>query len=314
VKRSNRLVILVGVLLAVLAFVGIVILLNQPGGAGPTEDVVVTETVLIATEDIEIGTPITPQMVEATEVDPEAVTGTPLRDPSQVGGRPSLFFVAAGTQVSQETIGLNIIGVENIAGQLEPGEKAVAIRLDATQGLNFLVQPGDSVDVVLSEEVAVLQETADSIAARQDNPDLPPRFEEVVGSEEGARTVKTVLQNKRVLYVSATRVTVPQPTPAPGEEGQEGAPQAVPEIESIILIFAGTDQDAEVVRFAQADHSEVCSERQTDVPGCLSVVIRSTDDDAIEETTGVTIDILVEQYGLRIPGFVEQLTEGLEAP
>ena len=37
-KRSNRLVIFVGVLLAILAFVGIVILLNQPGGPGPNQE------------------------------------------------------------------------------------------------------------------------------------------------------------------------------------------------------------------------------------------------------------------------------------
>jgi Flp pilus assembly protein CpaB len=311
VKRSNRLVILVGILLAVLAFVGIVILLNQGGVGVAPEEVVVTETVLVATEDIEIGTPITPQMVEPQEVDPEAVSGTPLRDPSQVGGRPSLFFVPAGSQVSQETIGLNIVGFENIAGQLEPGEKAVAIRLDATQALSFLVQPGDSVDIVVSGEVAVLQETADSIAARQENPDLPPRFEPITGLES-ARTVKTVLQDKRVLFVSGTRVTRPQATPPPGEEGLEGAPQAAPEIESIILIFAGTDQDAELMRFIQADHAELCSEGAAQ--GCISLTLRHTEDDAIEETTGVTVDILFEQYGLQVPEIVEQLNEELQAP
>ena len=54
-KRSNRLVILVGVLLAVLAFVAIVVLLNQDGGVrrrhrspAPT-----TATVLVAAEPID---------------------------------------------------------------------------------------------------------------------------------------------------------------------------------------------------------------------------------------------------------------------
>jgi hypothetical protein len=50
VKRSNRLVILVGVLLAVLAFVGVLFVLNQQ----PTtpEDVTPQATVLVATRDI----------------------------------------------------------------------------------------------------------------------------------------------------------------------------------------------------------------------------------------------------------------------
>ena len=55
-KRSNRLVILVGVLLAVLAFVAIVILLNNPnnGGTGGTEATPTTVDVLVATQDIAI--------------------------------------------------------------------------------------------------------------------------------------------------------------------------------------------------------------------------------------------------------------------
>jgi Flp pilus assembly protein CpaB len=82
VKRSNRLVILVGVLLAVLAFVAIVILLNQREAEVAPE--AVQETVLVATQDIEIGDPVTPDIVEELEVNPEAVQGTPLRSTSQV--------------------------------------------------------------------------------------------------------------------------------------------------------------------------------------------------------------------------------------
>jgi Flp pilus assembly protein CpaB len=299
VKRSNRLVILVGVLLAVAAFVAIVILLNSDGGtAGPTAEEV-TETVLVTTEDIEIGEPLTPNKVEPREVPPDAVIGTPLRDTSQVNGRPALFAIAAGTQVNLETLGGGT-GPENIAAQLQPGEKAISIRLDAQTGVNFLAQPGDYVDLVISSEVSVLQPTADSVA----NPDAPTRFEEVTGLE-GARTVKTVLQDKRVLYVSGT--TVSQPAPPSEEEGAEPTPApAAPA--SIILVFAGTDQDAEVVKFVQRDNSELSSER-TEIPTSISVVIRSAEDDALEDTTGITIDQLVEAYGVRVPNIVEQLNE-----
>ena len=86
-KRSNRLVILVGVLLAVLAFVAIVILLNRPEGDGGTGEPVEPETVtvLVATRDIAIGDAVTPDDVEAREVDPEAVQGTALGDTSLAG-------------------------------------------------------------------------------------------------------------------------------------------------------------------------------------------------------------------------------------
>jgi hypothetical protein len=38
-------------------------------------------------------------------------------------------------------------------------------------------------------------------------------------------------------------------------------------------------------------------------------VVRHADDDAIEETLGITIDQLVTEYGLRLPDIVQQLNE-----
>ena len=104
-KRSNRLVILVGVLLAVLAFVAIVVLLNQPGtssNGNPEEPT--TVTVLVATEDIELAEPVTPDKVEEKQVDPDAVIGTGMSSASQLQGQPALIAVPAGAQVSEEVI------------------------------------------------------------------------------------------------------------------------------------------------------------------------------------------------------------------
>jgi Flp pilus assembly protein CpaB len=298
VKRSNRLVILVGVLLAVLAFVAIVILLNsRPADEGPVEQT--KETVLVATRDLAIGDPVTPDVVEEAEIDPGAVRGTPLRSVTQVSGEAALFAVPAGAQVTAETIGRGDPLSIDIAAQLEPGEKAVTFQVDRVTGVDFLVKPGDSIDIVLSQPITVLQETADSAA----NTDAAaqPRFEAVTGLEN-QRTVKAILQNKRVLYVSATRATQPEPQDTNGDgvidENDEQPEQAV--VDSVLIVFAGTDQDAEVIKFAQNDLTEI---------GGLTAVIRNSDDDAVEETIGITIDQLVEQYGLRIPNIVEQLNE-----
>ena len=112
-KRSNRLVILVGVLLAVLAFVAIVILLNQRSttDVAPEE---VLQTVLVATEDIDIGEEVTPAKVEELDVDPEAVQGTPLASTSAVAGQPALFAIPEGSQVSAEAIGIGDITLVDI--------------------------------------------------------------------------------------------------------------------------------------------------------------------------------------------------------
>lgn len=296
-KRSNRLVILVGVLLAVLAFVAIVILLNQREPEQVVEDV--TVTVLVATEDIDIGEEITPAKVEEQDVQPDAVQGTALGSTSAVSGEASLFAIPQGSQVNAEAIGRG--GVEqtvDIDAQLNPGEKAIAFQVDRVTGLDFLVTAGDQIDIILSQQISVLQETADSAA--NTDPEAPPRFEAVTGLEN-QRTVKAILQNKRVLYVSATRAQQPEPTDTNGDGViDENDEQPAQTIDSVIIVFAGTDQDAEVIKFAQNALGE---------QGALTAIVRHTEDDAVEETLGITIDQLVSEYGVRIPDIVEQLNE-----
>jgi Flp pilus assembly protein CpaB len=297
VKRSNRLVILVGVLLAVLAFVAIVILLNQR--TTPEAEEEITETVLVATQAIARGDPVTPDVVEEVELDPEAVQADPLRSVTQVSGQAALFPVPEGSQVTAQVIGTGTDPTRNLALLLEPGEKAIAFQVDRVTGLDFLVKPGDFIDVLIAGQVDVLQETADSAANTDDT--APPRFEVVTGLED-QRTVKAILQDKRVLYVSSTRAVQPEPVDTNGDgvvNDQDVQPEQVV-LDSVIIVFAGSDQDAEVIKFAQRDLSEV---------GFLSAIVRHVDDDEIVETLGITFDQLVAEYGVRIPDIVQQLNE-----
>jgi len=302
VNRSNRLVILVGVLLAVVAFILVVILL-QPDGTGDGVEEVTTETVLVATEAIDIGEPVTPDKVREEEVNPEAVIEEPLRSVSQVSGQPALFPIPAESQVTAQAIGLAEGPTIDIAGRLNAGEKAVAFQVDRVTGLDFLVTEGDFIDIVISQQISVLQETADSAANTDET--APPRFEVVTGLEN-QRSVKAILQDKRVIYVSGTKATQAEPRDVNGDgeiTPEEQPAEAV--LESVIIVFAGTDQDAELIKFAQNDFSEV---------GALTAIVRHADDDAVDETLGVTIDQLVEVYGLRIPNIVESLDTTEETP
>ena len=296
-KRSNRLVILVGVLLAVLAFVAIVILLNQREAEVAPEEVL--QTVLVATEDIDIGEEVTPAKVEEQEIDPEAVQGTALASSSIVAGQPAVFAIPEGSQVSGEAIGLGNDLAINLPALLNPGEKAIAFQVDRATGLDFLVKQGDTIDIILSEQISVLQETEDS--ASNTDPEAPQRFEPVTGLQD-QRTVKAVLQNKRVLYVSATRAQQQErvDTNGDGVVDDQDVQAAAPVIDAVIIVIAGTAQDAEVIKFAQNDVTE---------RGSLTAIVRNADDEAIEPTLGITIDQLVSEYGLRLPDIVQQLNE-----
>jgi pilus assembly protein CpaB len=283
VKRSNRLVILVGVLLAVLAFVGIVILLGQPKTETAQKQ---TLDVLVAKQDIAIGDSVTPDLVEVKAVAPEAVSGTRIADASQLTGSPALFPIKAGSQVSKEAVGLGTTANICISCQLEPGEKAIAFQVERVTGLDFLIQPGDHVDIVFAKNIPAVQETIDSTDANQ-------RFEPIAGLEDTV-SVKTLLQDKRVLYVSATKIKPiadPAATPVPGSTTKAEAPP-----ETVIIVVAGTDSDAEVIKFAQNDQTIV---------GPLTAVLRAIDDTVVEDTTGITLRILIDRFGIPIPDIIQ---------
>jgi Flp pilus assembly protein CpaB len=299
VKRSNRLVILVGVLLAVLAFVGIVILLNNDGGGGPGGEKE-TVTVVVAKEAIAIGDPVTPEKAETREVESAGVEQTRMADPSQLRGLPALVPIQAGEQITLEKAGQVPGAAPPITGQLEAGEKAIAFQVDRVTGLDFLILPGDHIDVVVAQDVTPIQQTADSVTEQRSNPRAPARYEAVTGLNN-ARTVKTILQDRRVLYVSGTRVrqvVTGQPS-ASAQQNQQTA-----QLDSVIIVFAGSDQDAELIKFAQRDFGEV---------GSLTAVVRRTADteEGVEdpETTGITLDILVEEYGVPVPDIIVLATQ-----
>ena len=268
--RSNRLFIVVGVVLAVVAFVGIAAFLGSQQSTASPETA--TRTVLVANEDIEVGEEVTPAKVEVHEVQPDAVAGTPLADPSMLGNRPALFSVAPGQQVNQETFGNTANGVVDIAGQLRPGERAIAFQVDRVTGLDFILRQGDVIDVVVSVDL-------------------------MGDGERVGRTVKAVLQAKRVLYVSSAELLpVAGATNESEGEEQEGEQVPLPPADQAILIFAGTDQDAEVVKFAQRDMGEV---------GSITVALRGRGDDQTQQTTGITLAELIDEYGVVTPSTVD---------
>jgi Flp pilus assembly protein CpaB len=271
-----------------MAFVGIVVLLGR--STGPSNPVPTTVKVLVAKADIAIGDAVTPDKVVVKDVAPDAVSGTRFSDPSQLTGSPALYPIAKDQQVSQESVGLGQRASVCITCQLQPGEKAIAFQVDRVTGLDFLVQPGDHIDIVYRAEITVLQPTSDTVNL----PVAKQRFEPITGLE-ASPTVKTLLQNKRVLYVSATRIRSLTDTTATPSPGQQANTQTSVAIETVVIVFAGTDADAEVVKFAQTDQSVI---------GPLTAILRNVKDEGVETTTGLTLKLLVETFGIPIPDII----------
>ena len=255
-KRSNRLVILVGVLLAVLAFVGhrrFCSTISQRRARSlrrrsPRRSSSPRRTSPSATRS-------RPTWSRSKEIDPEAVQGTPPR-----GARPSCLGPAGP-----------LPDPGGLAGDRRrrsgSARRAPSHLLPARAGREGDRLPGRSRHRPRLPRHSRATTSTSSVAARSASsrrpPTLPPtrmrsppRFEVVTGLEDQRRPSRRILQDKRVLYVSATRAIQPSRRCRRRRRARRRTQPAQAVIESVIIVFAGTDQDAEVIKFAQSDLSE----------------------------------------------------------
>ncbi len=294
-KRSNRLVLLVGVFLAIVAFIGI-LLLSQGGGPATDPNAPPTELpTVIATQDIPLGTTIRADQV-TVQVKP--VTGRDtdaFGDVSQVIGKIVRQPVVAGAAVTATTLSGGQQG-QILDIQCPPTSRCIAVQVDQVTGVGTVIKTGDYVDLIMAlqaDKFPVI--TADE----QTN-----TFTVVSGLN--STSVKLVLQGMQVLG------TLLPPPPAAAQAQDPNAPAAEPGTvlsgQQEIVILAVTAQQAEIIKFAQLDSP------------LFSLVLRSPQDFIDPETqlpfengpipdatTGIILKTLVDTYGVLPPELIEAI-------
>jgi Flp pilus assembly protein CpaB len=292
-KRSNRLIILIGILLAVVAFVGVLILGSGGGGTGgggatppPTVKVVTAKV------DIALGTVVTVDMLSTKDENSDLVPVNAVTEPKSIVGVPVRQAVYAG-QVMQTSM-FSAAGVSSsaeILKNLEPGFRAMAVQVDQVTGVGTIIQPGDRVDVVISfeETDAKFPVVVEGAPTREGVPLVTVR-NFVPLDPINHTSIKVLVQNSKVLGTLL-------PPPAAAANSQQASPPPASSSDQValtgqvqIVILQLTAQQVELVRFAQLD-------------GNLSLVLRATGDkDAPPDlTTGITLFELVEKWGV-LPG------------
>ena len=292
-KRSNRLVLLVGVFLAIVAFIGI--LLISGTSTKTPENLVPTELpTVIATQDIPLGTAIRADQVEekilpVTGRDPDAfgsvtqVIGKIVRQPVTTGAAITATTLSGGQQGQ-------ILDI-----QCPPTQRCMAVQVDQVSGVGTVIKTGDYVDAVVGFDVAVL------------TPDQTGTNFTVVPGIDGT-TVKLILQGMQVMG------TLLPPPPAATTAQDPNAPAASPGTtlsgQQEIVILSLDAQQAEVIKFAQL--------RANPTPTGITLLLRSASDfidpatnlpfengPIPDSTTGIIFKILVDQYGVLPPNIVE---------
>lgn len=313
-KRSNRLILLIGVLLAAVAFVG-VIMISSPGGstqATPTP-LPTTAKVVEAKLDIPAGTKLSAAMLTVAEVPIAAFTTDSIPDPGLAIGKRVFRAVSAGEQIGFSYFTETGAAV-NVTDSIPKGLRAMAVQVDQVTGVGTLIHTGDSVDVIVS------------IAIQLTGPD-PANKANVVSLGVPQTSVKLILQNLTVIGTElpppvANSAAAPAPTPGPsGEIVTPQQPGTNLTGQNEVLIVAVTANQAEVIRWAQlGDAAGGAQDRGTTA---IAVILRSPKDytavDAsgspvldpngipvtvvppLEKTDGIILKSLIEKYGVLPP-------------
>jgi Flp pilus assembly protein CpaB len=312
VKRSNRLLILLGIIVAISGGVGAAVLSNGSGGGsngpGPSASVTPAPTpeptvqIVVAKQDIPAGSTITATMVglkaltisEAAKLGPDTFTSVDsvvgnIAAVNITNGQPivaSLDFISTSGTVTQG---------KDISPAITKGMVAVSMEVDQTNGVGTLIVPGDHVDIILSVYVEQLALTS------KDAANVPI----IVGGGTQV-TTKMVIRNRRIM---ATLLAPVAPNPASAATANPSAPVASPsttpavvQLDSrhMITIVEVMPEEAELIRWAQRMEKQ---DPQNYID--LSFALRSRADDntkgSTADTGGVTYFQLVQNYGVLPP-------------
>jgi pilus assembly protein CpaB len=286
-KRSNRLVLLVGVFLAIVAFVAVIFL---QGPTGPSEPEVLMEPTVVAAVDIPLGASITVDQVKTVDLPVTSRNDTAFSDVSQVLGRRVRQAVVTDAQLDAATFGEEGGGtILNI--DVPAGKRAITVQVDQVTGVGTVIKTGDYVDMVVGIR-------ADKFPVITTNP-ADDSFTVVAGLN--GTSVKLLLQGMQVL---GTLLPPPTTTTAEGQPDQPGTGTALTGQQEIVALAVDAQQ-AEVIKFAQMD-------------GEISLILRSPDDflDPVtgqpldppplpDATTGIILKELVDKFGVLPPQLIE---------
>jgi Flp pilus assembly protein CpaB len=278
VRRTSRLVLLLGVFLAAMVFV-LVLFVGRPSTTGPAAGPTAPPTELatvVAAQDIPLGTVVTAEMFSSKTLAVTLRDKNVFGDISQVVGKTTRTAIAATGQVHSTDFQNRTVPLA-----VPAGKRAMAIQVTELTGVANLLDVGDSVDLIVSLRgdafpvVQVLNDGSVTVVAGI-NP----------------LSIKLPLLLQDVQIIGSIDASPPAPTTA--ANGQP-LPSTGPVITNLpkLLILALTPAQAEVMLFARTT-------------GTLDLILRSPLDAGLTaETSGVILKTLVDKYGVLPPEIVQ---------
>ena len=281
-KRSNRLMLVLGVVLALVAFGGVLLFGSGSGTAQPAPT---TASVVTAAADIPLGTALDATMLVVVQK-PLAETTDTYADPAVLLGKVVRQTVNAGVALKPSDFATGgVANAAQVTSSLKAGQVAISVQIDALKGVGGFIQEGDYVDVLLTTQVPVViaapKAAGSGSGSGSDSPFTP------IADADEPTSVKVLVRNVQVLAHGAAAVAT-----AANGSAQVDPATGQPVNDSQILILSVTAQQAEIIRYGQ-----------TATAATLSLVLRAPADvTAVDtDTTGITLRELVDKYGVLPP-------------
>lgn len=145
-KRSNLILLLVSLVLALIATLVIVKTLPKAGSSTAAPVTAATSPVVVVAQNIPALTVITSADVQVQQVPAGSVEHGALTDPSQVIGKYASTGWVTGQQVIQGMY--ETAAQANIANTVPAGDVTFTIPNSALAGSDYLVLPGDKIDLL----------------------------------------------------------------------------------------------------------------------------------------------------------------------
>jgi pilus assembly protein CpaB len=339
--RGGRSLLFLGLAVVVLGILGFGYLFFNQGavpGTSPDSPVAAPPTpipnrkIVVANIDIQANTVLsdTETLLRLGDIPETEFNADPSRYFTSVSELAN--YVTLQTIVAEERITRDMVVEAGLSLKIPPAQpgqpslKAIVIEVDNLRGVADQIRPGDIVDFLASFDIplqVIRPSTGLLPGAGEGDPDY-------VDEPLTSQSTKALLQNIRVIEVR--KPTAPDPNATPGPDGappppptpiqqQDGPPQTGPDGQPIgaaqpdaanaedgfqpgaqwLLVLAVTDQQAEIIKYS--------IERAT----AYTLILRGRGDTTVENTIGVSIDILLDRFGLPLPDPLNMQPRGVEA-
>ena len=277
-RRTSRLVLLLGIFLAALTFV-VVLVISKPGDGGtgtPAASLPPTQLpVVVAVSDIALGTVVTEDLLTTRTIAVPSIETNALGDVSQAVGKTTRTNITAGQQVHATDFQNRAVPIS-----VPTGKRAFPIQVNELTGVLNLLDVGDTVDPAISlrgDAFPVVQVLSDGSVTV------------VSGINPLSIKIPLLMQDIQIIGV----LDAPAPAPAEGQAAPAASQKPTITGANKLLVLAVTPQQAEVLLYARTT-------------GTLDAILRPTSDAGLTvNTTGVILKTLVDSYGILPPEIVQ---------